>query len=65
MPGHFCCQNDGRMPSPIWRKNHPERWLIECEQKVNLPAAVAVEHRPKYQHKRFQSWGVRVWAKPV
>jgi len=49
----------------IRQENHPDRWLIECEQKTRLPVAVAVEHRPKYQHKRFLSWGVRAWAKPV
>jgi len=57
------CGN-GRL-GPIWQKNPPDQLLIECGHRVRLRVAVAVEHRPKYQHKRFLSWGVRAWAKPV
>jgi hypothetical protein len=52
-------------PCPIWQKNQPDKWLIECGCEVRLRVAVVVERRPKYQHKRFLSWGVRAWAKPV
>jgi hypothetical protein len=44
-------------PGPIWQNHPPDQWLLECEQKVRLHVAVAVEHRPKYQHKRFIELG--------
>ncbi len=51
-------------PRPNWQKNQPHPWLIECDLKVSLCVAVAVEHRPKYQHKRFIELGRQGMGNP-
>jgi hypothetical protein len=52
------------LAEPIWQMNQPDQWLIVVGHEDRLSTVVAVEHRPKYQHKRFIALGRQGMGNP-